>query len=218
MYTSRSTWAADTTNIANIDFEGIAPSAGVVNYTTGTPLTLSGVTFVGSDPYNSVYSMAVVDSARSNGGVLAYDWGSGAVLQALANYDGNFCCYVTANLPGNTTAVGLDIMGFVTDANFNITGYNMSVDVGFYDASNNLLDSTRIFVLPRPTRAFVGEISATAIDHVVLQADTTTGAYAYPEYDNFSFAPATPEPGTFGLVATAILFAAVRFGRKPKVG
>ena len=75
VYTTRTLFNVAATNLTTIDFEGIAPTNSVANFSS--PLTLSGVTFSGSN----TGMVSVVDS-----GFFAplFQFNSGAVLSGFS--------------------------------------------------------------------------------------------------------------------------------------
>ena len=163
-YTSRAAWLAATSGVTTIDFEGIAGPAGSVHYPAG--VTIAGVTFT-----DGVAQLYVFDSLYSPSNT---NWGSGASLITNASND-----LVTAVLPANVTAVGLDIY------TVNPSGQLMLVGVtpgGIFPTATQV----------NPSRTFIGFISTVPITSVGLKGiNSATGL------DNFSFGSAgVPEPGT----------------------
>src|SRR5262245_35941506 len=78
-FTNRTAWETAAGPNVTIRFEGIAPAGGLQSFPAG--LSLSGVTFIGSDaPFSSGRFLGVVDGATL--GVSA--WASGAMLTAAS--------------------------------------------------------------------------------------------------------------------------------------
>lgn len=102
LFTNRAAFIAASTNLQNIDFEGIAPENSVLPGLTS--LTLLGVTF--SDSPNTI---SVVDDGFFTP---LFDFGSGASLSGGVN--------ITAMLPPGITAVGSDVMSALGNGPFMI--------------------------------------------------------------------------------------------------
>jgi PEP-CTERM motif-containing protein len=115
LFTNRAAFIAASTNLQNIDFEGIAPENSVLPGLTS--LTLLGVTF--SDSPNTI---SVVDDGFFRP---LFDFGSGASLSGGVN--------ITAMLPAGITAVGSDVMSALGNGPFVIvlsTGESFMVPTG----------------------------------------------------------------------------------------
>src|ERR1044071_2615811 len=93
VFTTRSAFVAATTSVTTIDFEGIAPTNSVANFSS--PLTIAGATFSGS-PTGAV---SVLDS-----GFFAplFQFNSGASLAGFG--------FIEVTLSPGTTAIGTDLM------------------------------------------------------------------------------------------------------------
>lgn len=112
LFTSRAAFVAASTNLQNINFEGIAPPNSVTPQLPS--LTLLGVTFS-----NNPNTVSVVDP-----GFFAplFDFGSGASLSGITGF--------TLDLPAGTTAIGADIMTALGAGPFEVvfaTGETFSV-------------------------------------------------------------------------------------------
>lgn len=165
MYSSRTAWLAATAGVTTIDFEGIAAPASSVYYPGG--VSIGGVTFI--DALTQLY---VFDALYSPGNT---NWGSGASLITNASND-----LVTAALPANVTAVGMDLF------TVNPSGQTMLVGVspgGIFPLATQ----------PNPTLTFIGFVSTTPIVSVGIKGiNSATGI------DNFSFGTTSvPEPVTW---------------------
>jgi len=115
LFTNRAAFIAASTNLQNIDFEGIAPENSVLPGLTS--LTLLGVTF--SDSPNTI---SVVDDGFFTP---LFDFGSGASLSGGVN--------IRAVLPPEITAVGSDVMSALGNGPFVIvlsTGESFMVPTG----------------------------------------------------------------------------------------
>ena len=157
-YTDRGTFAAATGNLRTIGFEGLAPSGGFADYGTPSGLTLQGVNFVGTiDGDNSLY---VVDPAFSP---TIYDWGSGAVLlgPSLAFSD---IAQINITLPPGTTAVGMDLMSIVLNAD----GTAIVPDVTLLQVNLGSGPSFSVYTDDYPQRAFFGVTSDEPIESLSI--------------------------------------------------
>jgi PEP-CTERM motif len=115
LFTNRAAFIAASTNLQNIDFEGIAPDNGVLPGLTS--LTLLGVTF--SDSPNTI---SVVDDGFFSP---LFNFGSGASLSGGVN--------IRADLPPGITAVGSDVMTALGNGPLTIvlsTGETFTVPTG----------------------------------------------------------------------------------------
>ena len=116
LFTNRAAFIAASTNLQNIDFEGIAPENSVSPQLVS--LTLLGVTFSDTPPT----TISVVDD-----GFFAplFDFGSGASLAGGVN--------IRAVLPSGITAVGSDVMSALGNGPFVIvlsSGESFTVPTG----------------------------------------------------------------------------------------
>ena len=95
VYTTRVAFTGAATNLTTIDFEGIAPTNSVANFSS--PLTLQGVTFSG--PSGGSLQVSVLDP-----GFFAplFQFNSGAVLGGFG--------FIEVTLPAGITAIGTDLM------------------------------------------------------------------------------------------------------------
>jgi PEP-CTERM motif len=115
LFTDRDAFIAASTNLQNIDFEGIAPENSVTPPLSS--LSLLGVTF--SDAPNSIF---VLDDGFFTP---LFDFGSGASLSGGIN--------IMAMLPAGITAVGSDVMSALGNGPFVIvlsTGESFTVPTG----------------------------------------------------------------------------------------
>ena len=206
----RATWDTMVTVAGGTDFEGIAPAGGSQDYDTNTDLVLGGMTFHGyysdgTGPAFASNGLSVVDPGLSYGGEPVFDWGSGAVLFALADYAlSGASGSAKVILPDGVNAVAFDVMGYLTDTSFHWTGYGMTILVQLYKGDNtadNLLQSFAVPAVQRPGRTMVGFISdSDPIKTIVLAPEAPDiYTYAYPLYDNFAYGT-VPEPSTVALL------------------
>ena len=188
-YTSRSAWLAAAGSVTNIDFEGIAPSGGLVHVDNG--LTLSGVSFFSPACCGGDSPALIVVS-----GEIPYvgAWGSGDKLQGGIEID--------ITLPRGVEAVGSDIMSTFTafDPDASST-YEVVLSTG--DVFEN------VFASGPPTRSFVGFTSTAPITSLRL---ISSGTFAM--LDNVAF-DVVPEPTPLslficGLIALCCLFLLTR--------
>lgn len=180
-YTNRAVWLAAASGVTTIDFEGIAVAAGSVHYPAG--VTIAGVTFT-----DALAQLYVFDSLYSPSNT---NWGSGASLITNASND-----LVTAVLPANITAVGIDLFTVNPSAQMMLVGITPG---GIYPTVTQA----------NPSLTFIGFISTAPIISVGMKGiNSATGL------DNFSFGTtAVPEPGSLAIVMIATAFLAVRAQR-----
>ncbi|HJZ75190.1 MAG TPA: hypothetical protein VKE51_25825 [Vicinamibacterales bacterium] len=181
-FTNRTAWETAAGPNVTIRFEGIAPAGGLQSFPAG--LTLSGVTFIGSDaPFSSGRFLGVVDGATL--GVSA--WASGAMLTA-ASLGTSIASIVVAtpgsvSLPPGVTAVG-----------FNYGTTCAGIHGGCGEAPWSVRLSTGQVVTippssPPPNMAFWGVVSNTSIASIQINPTAT-----FLLVDNFSYAPAVTVP------------------------
>ena len=185
VFTTRSAFVAATSSLTTIDFEGIAPTNSVANFTS--PLTIAGATFSGSAAGN----VSVVDSGFFSP---LFQFNSGASLSGFG--------FIEVTLPAGTTAVGTDLMST------NPSGLPFQVTL-----SNG--ETFIVNTPDRPARGFFGITSDVAITSIRFVTMPGPGqSSGIPLIDNFSFgqaAPASvPEPATMVLLGTGLLGVAAR--------
>jgi PEP-CTERM motif len=177
VFTNRAAFTAASTGLITINFEGIAPTNSVANFSSG--LTLQGVTFTGNDSG----MISVVDS-----GFFAplFQFNSGAVLSGFA--------FIQATLPTGITAIGVDLMTTNPDGrSFDIvlsTGEVFTVSTPF-----------------RPERGFFGITSDIPISSIrFTTAPGTVRGIPLADNFAFGQAQtsAVPEPGTLTLLGAGI--------------
>ncbi len=179
LYTDRSHFLAATNNTINIDFSGLAATNSYKSYNSSHGVTLSGVKFVGNGPYGNI--LYVVDPGAAPA---YYDWGSGAVMDAVAGGE------IDVTLPAGITAVGSDIMSILPFAD----SFQVNLSTG---------DSFTVNSSSFPNRAFAGFTSTADISSLTFY---TNGGSA-PVIDNFVFGnnSAVPEPGTYAMLGALML-------------
>lgn len=183
VFTTRTAFEAAAAGLTNIDFEGIAPTNSVANFSS--PLTIAGATFSGT----AAGAVSVVDS-----GFFAplFQFNSGAVLSGFA--------FVDVTLPAGVTAIGTDLMSTNPDGlPFQVTLSN----------GESFLVNTPL----RPERGFFGittDVAITSIRFVTVPGPNQSAGI--PLIDNFSYgqAAAIPEPATMMLLGTGLIGIAVR--------
>lgn len=189
VFTTRSAFVAATSSLTTIDFEGIAPTNSVANFSS--PLTIAGATFSGS----ASGSVSVVDSGFFSP---LFQFNSGASLSGFA--------FVDVTLPAGTTAIGTDLMST------NPSGLPFQVTL-----SNG--ETFLVNTPTAPARGFFGITSDVAITSIRFVTVPAPGQSAgIPLVDNFSFgqaAPASvPEPATMVLLGTGLAGIVVRARRR----
>jgi hypothetical protein len=185
LYLDPVAWAAATTGLTVINFEGLASPGVPGNYSTAGGLTLGGVQFIGVTPPNNYYLYV-----QDPGTAAKYGWGSGDVLEGPNStwIPGN-PGYIEATLPAGYTAVSAHVMTH--------TPYAQQVIVSIPATGESFTISTS--GLPTPT--FVGLISSDLpIQSVQFQA---SGSYIL--MDNFTYGQETPEAETLLLGGTGLL-------------
>jgi hypothetical protein len=194
VFTSRTLFNGAATNLTTLDFEGIASTNSVANFTS--PLTLQGVTFSG--PMNGGLTISVVDS-----GFFAplFQFNSGAVLGGFG--------FIDVTLPAGITAVGTDLMS----TNPSGSPFQVVLANGETFVVNTPL---------RPERGFFGIVTDVAIASIrftTLPAGPNQSP-GIPLLDNFSFGQAqpaaVPEPATILLLGTGLAGIATRARRRSK--
>src|SRR5947209_1986299 len=201
-YTDPLGWAAASSGLTTIGFEGIAPANGAKDYSTSTGLTLNGVKFVGFEG-TALYDLQVVD-----GNIAApfYNFGSGATLKG-PSYNSpatGFVPYFHIILPVNVTALGVDLMTVSPNA----LTYEVSLPGGTYTVAT----------ANRPTRTFFGLTSDAPIPYVDLAVMGTThngGTYGLIDNVQFGAEAQTAEASTLVLIGTGLVV--FRWLRKPRL-
>lgn len=192
IFNSRAVFNTAATNLTNIDFEGIAATNSVANFSS--PLTLQGATFSGS-PTGMV---SVLDS-----GFFAplFQFNSGAVLGGFA--------FIEVTLPAGITAIGTDLMS----TNPSGSPFQVVLATGETFVVNTPL---------RPERGFFGIVTDVAIASIrfTSQPAGPNQSAGIPLLDNFSFGQAqaapVPEPATIVLLGTGLAGIAARARRRRK--
>jgi hypothetical protein len=192
IFTSRTTFNAAATGLTTINFEGIAPTNSVANFSS--PLTLNGATFSGSAAGN----VSVLDS-----GFFAplFQFNSGAVLGGFA--------FVEVVLPAGITAIGTDLM------TTNPTGLPFQVLLA---NGETFMVNTPL----RPDRGFFGVTTDAPILSIRFTSIPQGMGGGIPLIDNFSFGQSAvapvPEPATMALLGTGLIgFFARAFARRKKL-
>lgn len=193
IFSSRTVFNTAATNLTTIDFEGIAATNSVANFSS--PLTLHGATFSGS-PTGMV---SVLDS-----GFFAplFQFNSGAVLGGFA--------FIEVTLPAGITAIGTDLMS----TNPSGSPFQVVLATGETFVVNTPL---------RPERGFFGIVTDVAIASIrfTSQPAGPNQSAGIPLLDNFSFGQAqtapVPEPATIVLLGTGLAGIAARARRRRKV-
>jgi len=171
IYTSEAAYAAATSGLTTVDFNGIAAPGGFVGY-GGGPLSLSGVTF--STPSGSMFVIdpAYYGSSYAGGGFLNSDYSSTGVNT------------VNATLPSAATAVGLNFGGlFSGPVTF---AFTLSDGSAFsYSTPHSITGDSSL--------GFFGVTSPVPITSIAISMPDSP---SYNAIDNFSFGTAVPDGGS----------------------
>jgi hypothetical protein len=109
-YSDRGAWTQAVQNLTPVPLSGIAPAAGIADFSNSTGTTVAGVTLTAPTADLSAFSMAVVDPAFNSA---VYDWGDGPVVRGSApiGKKASFAYgMMRVVLPSGITAAGLDFM------------------------------------------------------------------------------------------------------------
>lgn len=189
--------------LSTIEFEGIAPERGAVDFGKGGSLELAGVVF--STPPNIALSAhdarSMVDGSLTGPGGPYYNLGSGAFLMA----EGGPRASLNIALPKEVLAVGF-LLG--------------TSDAPSTSAVTIALSTGESFVVgaPYPAATFVGIVADAPVDwiSVAVSAGNLGSTLAI---DSFTFggarAQAIPEPGSLALLALGGGGLAVWLRRRP---
>ena len=107
-YTDLASWEAAVAEIGVDTFNGIAASGGHTTYNTATGYNTDalGIDFVGA--FGAGYSLQIVDALYNSP---YYNFGSGASLGS-GTVSTSLQPYITVALPGNVTAIALNVMTY----------------------------------------------------------------------------------------------------------
>src|SRR5437867_767027 len=177
LFTDRAAWTAAASDIANIDFSGLARAGSIADFTVRgqgadpNVLAISGVRFLDVTSFNGPNALWVVDPLYDPS---SYDWGSGPVLRGPATNVFSSGSNLRIELPpGRITAVGMDLM--------TVAPFGGRVQV-FLSTGSVFFIQTNNF----PTRTFAGFLSPTPINFITLSSP------GYPVIDDFSLGLQAP--------------------------
>ena len=179
-YSSRSAFMSAITGATTVGFSGVAPGVFQPEYTNGGSVNVNGLTF--SSPAPNALSLYNTQGT-------SMDMGTQVLQVLMANSSGNpGASTLTITLPTYEKALGFDFGSLTTD----IFSYSLS----------NTQKGT--FTAPANTLGFFGITSTTAFNTITISVNNYATAY-----DNITYSPtlattATPEPATFGLMATGL--------------
>jgi hypothetical protein len=189
-YTDRAAFAAATSGVSNITFEGLAPANGSQSYPDPTGLVTGGVTFrtFGMTPGSvTVYG---ADAAQQSPGL---DTGTGAILTWESSGQGYF---LDVLLSGGRTAFAVDLWARQPSSS------TIQAFVNSGEAGQNFNISTS----NRPTSSFFG-ITSDSTTILLVRLSVPTGQLGVI-LDNVSVGAAgaapIPEPGTWMLLGAGL--------------
>ncbi len=188
-YTSQAAWAAATSGVSTVNFEGLAPDSNfiLVGSGAGANTTIGGVNF------------AVGPLSNGNAFILGKNFYYPGVSAFSSQESTTGTDDLLITLPSAVTAVGLDYGAVST---FAVT-FTLSDGSTIAETAGGLA-----------TLSFLGETSSVGITSVDIKgADTLNGI----NMTDFSSGTAVPEPEAWVLLATILLCLGVVLRRRTRV-